>query len=99
MEIIYHKLVFGKLRVDSYKIVDEFTNYSYRQSHAIIARCYYYMATAFVILLYFSDFLSGMCSADLKQLLLLVQILAILTKLCISFSVFLYYNLLPDVKF
>ena len=55
----------------------------------------------FVILFYCISvtFFCGMCPANLKQLLLLILFLAILTKLCITFSLFLYYKLLSNVKF
>ena len=51
------------------------------------------------ILLRFSDFFCGMCPANSKQLLTLILFLEILTKLCVSFSLFLYYKLLSNVKF
>ena len=43
-------------------------------------------------------FFCGMCPANLKQLLTLILYLEILTKLCVSFSLFLYNKLLSNAK-
>ena len=107
MEINYQKLVFGKLRMDSYKVVQKFKNYQYRRSHAQIALCYAVASATWlpcnlIVILFYCisvTFFCGMCPANLKQLLTLILFLEILTKLCVSFSLFLYYKLLSNAKF
>ena len=89
MEINYQKSVFGKLRIDSYKVVLKSTNYLYRRSQAQIVLCYAVAAATwllcYIIVISFYcisvTFLCGMFSANLKQLLLLILFLEILTKL------------------
>ena len=83
MEINYQKLGFGKLRMDSYKVVQKFTNYQYCPSHAQIVLCYavatWLLCYLIVILFYCisATLFCGMCPANLKQLVTLILFLQI----------------------